>query len=78
MMRINRLHHLARIEQATGWCDLGRATQGLRRWLARHELVVPRPGSCGPSWRDVKITDKGRESLKVAQAEYMQKRGGLS
>lgn len=80
MMRLNRLRHLKRVEQATDagqWCDLGRATHGLRRYFARHEMVEPRPGIHGPSWRDVKITEKGRVSLRAAHAEYIQKRGGL-
>jgi hypothetical protein len=81
MMRLSRLRHLRRVEAATDegrWCDLGRATQGLRRYFARHGLVEPEPRNGGVSWRDVKITPKGRESLRVAHSEYLQKRGGLT
>jgi len=81
MMRLNRLRHLKHVETETDegrWCDLGKATGGLRRYFAKHGMVEPRPGISGMSWRDVKITPKGRESLRAAHAEYIQKRGGLT
>jgi hypothetical protein len=62
MIRMNRVQFMIRLSNGTGWY---RRDQWLMHsWMLKHGLIEL------SDRREIKLTSKGRESLKIAMAEH--------